>query len=522
MERQQKEIVFHNEARKALKKGVDVLANAVKVTLGAKGRFTVFRTSMGSIAATKDGVSIANEVTLVDPIESMGADMVRQSSQTAARITGDGTTTATVIAQAIVSEGYRFIEAGANPIDIKRGIDKAVEQVTKYLNDAAVPVTLEGDELIKIATVSANGDKEIGERVHKAFSEVGEKGMVTAELTEGGDTTLDITKGVKIDRGFMHPTFITNPARKEVELEDPFIILYDDKIQSFDELVPLLEELGRNHQSVLIMTNDIEPEVAATLSINKTRGLLKVSLTKVPNFGEANQEIFNDIAVATGATVISKKGGMSLETATVDMLGRCDRVVSNYHETVIIKGRADEEKLEAYLKDLQEQTKIDKYAKERIARLTGGVAIIKVGAVTEVEAKEKKDRYDDAIGAVRSAVEEGVLTGGGATLVRASKVLDFSEASNPDEVMGMQIIRKAIQEPMRVIVNNSGESGDVAVYRVLSHPDEKFGYDVRKQDVVDMFEAGVLDPKKVTRVALESAASVGGVILTTECAMGSY
>jgi len=518
---QPKEIAFGDDARKGLKNGVDLLANAVKVTLGSKGRFVVFNGKDDKAHATKDGVTIAKQVTSLDPIETLGIKMIREAAEEAARESEDGTTTATVLTQAIVAEGYKLITAGANPIDVKRGIDKAVIEVVRFLKSMSKEIDLNDSDVLKIATLSANGEKEIGQLVYDAFLKVGEKGIVTAEYSEDASTYIDVVEGIKIERGFANPYFITNPATKEAILEEPRILLYDDKITSFKELIPILGQVGEAGLSVLVMANDFDPEVVATVATNKLQGRLKISMIKTPNFGELNREILDDVAKATGSKVISKKGGDSLETMTLEDLGEATKVISNYTETVIIGGKNDPAELKEYI-DFLNAIEGDPYSKERVARLMGGIAVIYVGAMTDVEMKEKKDRVDDAIGAIKSAVSEGILVGGGSTLVRAAQAITVPNIANYDEELGVGLVKRAIQVPLKTIVSNAGQSGEVALYLVTGNPLYSMGYDVRTGGLVDMFDTGVLDPTKVTRIALETAASVAGVILTTDCVLGNY
>jgi chaperonin GroEL len=517
----QKEIAFKDKARESLKNGVDFLCNAVKTTLGAKGRFVVIRGKDGKAHATKDGVTVAENVDTVDIIEQLGVDMVREASIKAAKDAGDGTTTATVLAQAMVSEGHKYVTAGANPIDLKRGIDKAVAQVVEQLDIMSKEVSIKSGLLKQVATISANGDEVIGELVSTAFSTVGEKGMVTVETSETQETYSEIVEGVKIERGYALHHFITSESTKEAILEKPYILLYDDKIVSFRELSPILTEIGQQGRAILIIANDYEPEVLHTLAANKVRGFLKVNAIKTPNFGELNRETLSDIAVATGANVISAKAGGSLETVLIQDLGYAEKVVSDSLQTMIIEGDVDEEDLKTYITGLEELSKKDKYAKERIARLTGGIAVIKVGAFTDIEMKEKKDRVDDAVAAVKAAVSEGVVIGGGAALIRAAVAIT-DDSDNFDERLGIQIVRKALNSPLITIVENGGENGEVALYLVENNDNMDIGYDVVSRSLVNMYEKGIIDPKKVTRVALESASSVAGTILTTDCVIASY
>ncbi len=519
-----KKIQFDVEARDQLKKGVDALANAVKVTLGPKGRNVIIEKSFGGPQVTKDGVTVAKEIELEDPLENMGAQMVKEVASKTNDLAGDGTTTATVLAQAMVHEGLKNVAAGANPQDLKNGMDKATEALVKDLEKQAVPV---GDDLKKIkqvASISANNDINVGEMIADAFSKVGKDGVITVEEAKGMETYVDVVEGMQFDRGYLSPYFITNHEKMEVELEKPLILLVDKKISTMKDLLPVLEKSAQTGRPLLIIAEDVEGEALATLVVNKLRGTLKIAAVKAPGFGDRRKAMLDDIAVLTGGTVISEERGFTLENAGLEMLGQADRVTIDKDNTTIVGGAGKKEDVEARIKQIKAQieTTTSDYDKEklqeRLAKLSGGVAVLYVGAPSEVELKEKKDRVEDALNATRAAVEEGIIAGGGVALVRAKNALKDVKPANKDEETGIKIVERAIEEPLRQIVNNAGKEGAIVVGKV-SEGKGDFGYDAKNDEYVNMFKAGIIDPKKVTRVALENANSVSGMILMTEAAI---
>ncbi|PJJ68077.1 chaperonin GroEL [Chryseobacterium geocarposphaerae] len=517
-----KEIKFDIESRDALKRGVDALANAVKVTLGPKGRNVVIEKSFGAPHVTKDGVSVAKEIELEDRVENMGAQMVKEVASKTNDIAGDGTTTATVLAQAIVREGLKNVAAGANPMDLKRGIDKAVATVVENLKSQSQAVGDSTDKVKQVASVSANNDETIGALIAEAFGKVGKEGVITVEEAKGIDTTVDVVEGMQFDRGYQSPYFVTNPEKMLAELENPYILLVEKKISSMKELLPVLEPIAQGGKSLLIISEEVEGEALATLVVNKLRGSLKIAAVKAPGFGDRRKAMLEDIAILTGGTVISEEQGFTMENITMDMLGTAEKVSIDKDNTTIVNGGGEESKIKGRVAQIKAQmeTSTSDYDKEklqeRLAKLAGGVAVLYVGAASEVEMKEKKDRVDDALHATRAAVEEGIVAGGGVALVRAIASLESLSGSNADENTGIKIVKRAIEEPLRQIVANAGGEGSVIVAKVAEGSGD-FGYNAKTDEFVNMLEAGIIDPTKVTRVALENAASVSGMLLTTEC-----
>lgn len=519
-----KEIKFDIEARDGLKRGVDALANAVKVTLGPKGRNVIIGRSFGSPVVTKDGVTVAKEIELEDALENMGAQMVKEVASKTNDLAGDGTTTATVLAQAIVKEGLRNVAAGANPMDLKRGIDKAVEAIVADLAKQSQEVGSSTEKIKQIASISANNDDLIGELIAEAFGKVGKEGVITVEEAKGTDTYVDVVEGMQFDRGYLSPYFVTNPEKMEVELENPYILLYDKKISSLKELLPVLEPVAQSGKPLLIIAEDVDGEALSTLVVNKLRGALKIAAVKAPGFGDRRKAMLEDIAVLTGGTVISEESGHTLENATLESLGTAEKITIDKDNTTIVNGAGEVDLIKNRVNQIKAQmeTTTSDYDKEklqeRLAKLAGGVAVLYVGAASEVEMKEKKDRVDDALHATRAAVEEGIVAGGGVALLRAKAVLAGIKANHEDEATGIQIVARAIESPLRTIVENAGLEGSVVVAKVAEEKGN-FGYNAKTDEYVDMLKAGIIDPKKVTRVALENAASVAGMILTTECAL---
>ncbi|PJR03617.1 chaperonin GroEL [Avrilella dinanensis] len=519
-----KDIKFDIEARDGLKRGVDALANAVKVTLGPKGRNVIISKSFGAPHVTKDGVSVAKEVELEDTLENMGAQMVKEVASKTNDLAGDGTTTATVLAQAIVKEGLKNVAAGANPMDLKRGIDKAVEAIVKDLASQTQEVGSTTDKIKQVASISANNDEVIGELISEAFGKVGKEGVITVEEAKGTDTYVDVVEGMQFDRGYLSPYFVTNPEKMETEFENPYILLYDKKISSLKELLPVLEPVAQSGKALLIIAEDVDGEALSTLVVNKLRGALKIAAVKAPGFGDRRKAMLEDIAILTGGTVIAEESGYTLENATLEMLGTAERVSIDKDNTTIVNGAGDSDMIKNRVNQIKAQmeTTTSDYDREklqeRLAKLAGGVAVLYVGAASEVEMKEKKDRVDDALHATRAAVEEGIVAGGGVALLRAKATLSSIEALNADEKTGIQIVARAIESPLRTIVENAGLEGSVIVAKVAEGTGN-YGYNAKTDEYVDMLSAGIIDPKKVTRVALENAASVAGMILTTECAL---
>ena len=519
-----KDIKFDSDARDGLKRGVDALANAVKVTLGPKGRNVIISKSFGSPTVTKDGVSVAKEVELEDELENMGAQMVKEVASKTNDLAGDGTTTATVLAQSIVKEGIKNVAAGANPMDLKRGIDKAVQAIIIDLEKQAQKVGNSSEKIKQVAAISANNDNTIGDLIATAFEKVGKEGVITVEEAKGMETYVDVVEGMQFDRGYLSPYFVTDADKMIADLENPYILLFDKKISNLNEILPILEPVAQSSRPLLIIAEDVDGQALATLVVNKLRGGLKIAAVKAPGFGDRRKAMLEDIAILTGGTVISEERGFSLENATLDLLGTAETITIDKDNSTIVNGNGDTEAIKARVNQIKAQieTTTSDYDKEklqeRLAKLAGGVAVLYVGAASEVEMKEKKDRVDDALHATRAAVEEGIVAGGGVALVRTKKTLEKIATENLDETTGIQIVNKAIESPLRTIVENAGGEGSVVINKVLEG-NKNFGYDAKSETYVDMLEAGIIDPKKVTRVALENAASVAGMILTTECAL---
>jgi len=519
-----KNIKFDIDARDGLKRGVDALANAVKVTLGPKGRNVIISKSFGAPQVTKDGVTVAKEIELADPLENMGAQMVKEVASKTNDLAGDGTTTATVLAQAIVKEGLKNVAAGANPMDLKRGIDKAVAAIVEDLSKQAKKVGDSSEEIKQVASISANNDETIGDLIAKAFGKVGKEGVITVEEAKGTDTYVDVVEGMQFDRGYLSPYFVTDSEKMVSELESPYILLFDKKISSMKDLLPVLEPVAQSGKPLLIIAEDVDGEALATLVVNKLRGSLKIAAVKAPGFGDRRKAMLEDIAILTGGTVISEERGFSLDNTSLEMLGTCEKVQIDKDNTTIVNGSGVAEDIKTRVNQIKSQieTTTSDYDKEklqeRLAKLAGGVAVLYVGAASEVEMKEKKDRVDDALHATRAAVEEGIVAGGGVALLRAKTVLSSVAIENEDEATGLQIVARAIEAPLRTIVSNAGGEGSVVIAKILEGNGD-FGYDAKTEQYVEMMKAGIIDPKKVTRVALENAASVAGMILTTECAL---
>jgi len=519
-----KDIKFDVEARDSIKRGVDALANAVKVTLGPKGRNVIISKSFGAPQVTKDGVTVAKEIELQDPLENMGAQMVKEVASKTNDLAGDGTTTATVLAQAIVKEGLKNVAAGANPMDLKRGIDKAVTAVVANLEKQTTKVGNSSEMIKQVASISANNDDVIGELIAKAFGKVGKEGVITVEEAKGTETYVDVVEGMQFDRGYLSPYFVTDTEKMQTELENPMVLLYDKKISSMKDLMPILEPVAQQGKSLLIIAEDVDGEALATLVVNKLRGSLKIAAVKAPGFGDRRKAMLEDIAILTGGTVIAEERGFTLENATIDMLGSAETVTIDKDNTTIVNGAGNKSDIKGRVNQIKSQIEstTSDYDKEklqeRLAKLAGGVAVLYVGAASEVEMKEKKDRVDDALNATRAAVEEGIVAGGGVALVRAIEVLKKLATDTADEATGVQIVARAIESPLRTIVENGGGEGSVVINKVLEGK-KNFGYDAKTEKYVDMLKAGIIDPKKVTRIALENAASVAGMILTTECAL---
>ena len=517
-----KEITFDSAAREKLKAGVDALANAVKVTLGPKGRNVVIDKKFGAPHITKDGVSVAKEIELKDPIENMGAQMLKEVASKTADIAGDGTTTATVLAQAIVTAGLKNVASGANPMDLKRGIDKAVEAVVADLKKISKTVGNDTAKIKQVGSISANNDEAIGTLIADAMAKVGTEGVITVEEAKGTETEVKTVEGMQFDRGYLSPYFVTNAENMEADLENAFILIYDKKVSTMKELLPVLEKTAQTGRPLLIIAEDVDGEALATLVVNKIRGALKVAAVKAPGFGDRRKAMLQDIAILTGGQVISEETGLKLENATLEDLGRAEKITVDKDNTTIVNGVGSKEAIQARIGEIKAQ--IDKTTsdydreklQERLAKLAGGVAVLYIGAATEVEMKEKKDRVDDALHATRAAVEEGIVPGGGVALIRASKALETLKGANDDEQTGIAIIVRAIEEPLRQIVANAGGEGAVVVNKVREGKDD-FGYNARKETYENLIEAGVIDPTKVVRVALENAASIAGMLLTTEC-----
>ncbi len=519
-----KDIKFDIDARDGLRRGVDALANAVKVTLGPKGRNVIISKSFGAPQVTKDGVTVAKEIELADPLENMGAQMVKEVASKTNDLAGDGTTTATVLAQSIVKEGLKNVAAGANPMDLKRGIDKAVAAIVENLGKQAKKVGDSSEKITQVAAISSNNDENIGALISEAFGKVGKEGVITVEEAKGTDTYVDVVEGMQFDRGYLSPYFVTDSEKMTADLENPYILLFDKKISAMKDLLPVLEPVAQSGKPLLIIAEDVDGEALATLVVNKLRGSLKIAAVKAPGFGDRRKAMLEDIAILTKGTVISEERGFSLDNTTVDMLGTCEKVTIDKDNTVIVNGGGVQKDIKARVNQIKSQieTTTSDYDKEklqeRLAKLAGGVAVLYVGAASEVEMKEKKDRVDDALHSTRAAVEEGIVAGGGVALLRAKSVLSKVKVENADEETGLQIVAKAIESPLRTIVSNAGGEGSVVVAKILDGKGD-FGYDAKSETYVDMLKAGIIDPKKVTRIALENAASVAGMILTTECAL---
>ena len=517
-----KEIKFDIKAREELKKGVDALADAVKVTLGPKGRNVIIEKKFGAPHITKDGVSVAREVELEDPFQNMGAQLVKEVASKTGDDAGDGTTTATVLAQAIINVGLKNVAAGANPMDIKRGIDKAVEAVVGSIKAQSEEVGDDFKKIEDVARISANNDDKIGHLIAEAMKKVKKEGVITVDEAKGTETTVDVVEGMQFDRGYISPYFITNTEKMECEMERPYILLYDKKISNFKDLLPVLEPVAQGGRPLLIIAEDVDSEALATLVVNRLRGSLKVCAVKAPGFGDRRKEMLEDIAILTGGIVISEEKGMKLDAATIDMLGTADKVTVNKENTTIVDGAGSKEAIAsrvAQIKAQIEQTKSDydkEKLQERLAKLAGGVAVLHIGAPSEVEMKEKKDRVDDALSATRAAIAEGIVPGGGVAYIRAISSIEDMKGDNEDETTGIHIVKRAIEEPLRQIVANAGAEGAVIVQKV-KEGNADFGYNARTGEFENLMAAGVIDPAKVTRVALENAASIAGMFLTTEC-----
>jgi len=519
-----KEITFNLEARDSLKRGVDALANAVKVTLGPKGRNVIIDKKFGSPAITKDGVTVAKEIELKNSIENMGAQMLKEVASKTADVAGDGTTTATVLAQAIVTAGLKNVAAGANPMDLKRGIDKAVEAVVGSLKKMSKEVGDDNKKIEQVATISANNDSEIGKLIAQAMAKVKKEGVITVEEAKGTDTTVEVVEGMQFDRGYISPYFVTNADKMEAVMENPYILMYDKKISNMKELLPILEKVVQTGKPLLIIAEDIDGEALATLVVNKIRGSLKIAAVKSPGFGDRRKAMMEDISILIAGTLIAEEQGFKLENADLSYLGTCEKITIDKDNTTIVGGAGKKADITARVNQIKAQieTTTSDYDKEklqeRLAKLAGGVAVLYVGAATEVEMKEKKDRVDDALHATRAAVEEGIVAGGGVAYIRAIAALDKLKGDNDDETTGIAIIKRALEEPLRQIVENAGIEGSIVVQKVREGKDD-FGYNARTDKYENMHAAGVIDPTKVTRVALENAASIAGMLLTTECVL---
>ncbi|MDP4723931.1 MAG: chaperonin GroEL [Crocinitomicaceae bacterium] len=517
-----KEIFFDVEAREKLKKGVDALANAVKVTLGPKGRNVVIGKKFGAPHVTKDGVTVAKEIELKDPIENMGAQMVKEVASKTADIAGDGTTTATVLAQAIVTAGLKNVAAGANPMDLKRGIDKAVTEVVANLRKISKEVGNDNSKIEQIATISANNDETIGKLIAEAMKVVGNDGVITVEEAKGTETEVKTVEGMQFDRGYLSPYFVTNAEKMITEMENPLILISEKKISSMKELLPILEPVVQAGKSLLIIAEDVDGEALGTLVVNRLRGSLKVAAVKAPGFGDRRKAMLEDIAILTGSVVVSEDRGMTLENVTLDMLGSAQKIEIDKDNTTIINGKGAKADIQSRVGQIRaqiEQTTSDydrEKLQERLAKLAGGVAVLYVGAPTEVEMKEKKDRVDDALSATRAAVEEGIVPGGGVALIRAIETLDNLKGANEDEMTGIQIVKRAAEEPLRQIIANAGGEGAIVVQRVREGKGD-FGYNARTDKFEELYASGVIDPTKVTRIAIENASSIAAMLLTTEC-----
>jgi chaperonin GroEL len=519
-----KEIKFDIEARDLLKKGVDQLADAVKVTLGPKGRNVVIEKKFGAPQITKDGVTVAKEIDLANAYENIGAQMVKEVASKTGDDAGDGTTTATVLAQSIVNVGLKNVAAGANPMDLKRGIDKAVTKVVESIKSQSHNIGDDNNKIKQVAKVSANGDEEIGSLIAEAMEKVHKEGVITVEEAKGTETYVDVVEGMQFDRGYISPYFVTNTEKMEADLENPFILIHDKKISTMKDLLPVLEQTAQSGRPLMIISEDVDGEALATLVVNRLRGSLKVCAVKAPGFGDRRKEMLEDLAILTGGTVITEEKGMKLEDTTIEMLGQAEKITVDKENTTVVAGAGDDEAIKARVSMLKRQiesTTSDydrEKLQERLAKLAGGVAVLYVGAASEVEMKEKKDRVDDALSATRAAVEEGIVPGGGVAYIRAIASLEGLTGENDDETTGIEIVKRAIEEPLRQIVSNAGKEGAVIVQKVLEGEGD-FGYNARVDEYQNLYETGVIDPAKVTRVALENAASIAGMLLTTECVL---
>jgi chaperonin GroEL len=517
-----KQLFFDIEARNKMKKGVDILSNAVKVTLGPKGRNVVLEKKFGAPGITKDGVTVAKEIELEDPIENMGAQMVKEVASKTADIAGDGTTTATVLAQSIISEGLKNVAAGANPMDLKRGIEKAVEKVVAHLKGQSQTVGTDSKKIQQVASISANNDENIGKLIAEAFGKVGKDGVITVEEAKGTETGIEIVEGMQFDRGYISAYFVTNSEKMEAEIDKPYILIYDKKISNMKDILHILEKVAQQGAQLLIISEDLEGEALATLVVNKLRGTIKVAAVKAPGFGDRRKEMLQDIAILTKGIVVSEEQGYKLENADLSYLGRAERVVIDKDNTTIVGGKGKKEDITARVNQIKAQieTTTSDYDKEklqeRLAKLSGGVAVLNIGAATEMEMKEKKDRVDDALHATRAAVEEGIVPGGGVAFIRAVEALDKLKGGNEDETTGIAIVKRALEEPLRQIVENAGMEGSIVVQKVKEGKGD-FGFNAKEEEYENLYKAGVIDPTKVTRIALENAASIAGMLLTTEC-----
>ncbi|HNW97065.1 MAG TPA: chaperonin GroEL [Bacteroidales bacterium] len=517
-----KEIKYNIEARDQLKKGVDAMSNAVKVTLGPKGRNVIIEKKFGAPQMTKDGVTVAKEIELKDAIENIGAQLVKEVASKTADIAGDGTTTATVLAQSIINTGLKNVTAGANPMDLKRGIDKAVETIVAHLKSQSKEVGDSFEKIEQVATISANNDSVIGKHIADAMRQVKKEGVITIEEAKGTDTTVKVVEGMQFDRGYISPYFVTDPEKMESVMEEPYILIYDKKISGMKDFLPILEKTVQTGRPLIIISEEVEGEALATLVVNKIRGSLKICAVKAPGFGDRRKEMLQDIAVLTGGVVISEEQGYKLENADLSYLGQAEKIVVDKDNTTIVNGKGKKENITARVNQIKaqiEKTTSDydkEKLQERLAKLSGGVAVLYVGAASEVEMKEKKDRFDDALHATRAAIEEGIVPGGGVAFIRAISALDKLKGDNEDENTGIQIIRRALEEPLRMIVENAGIEGSIVVQKVKEGK-EDFGYNARTDKYENLYKSGVIDPTKVTRIALENAASIAGMLLTTEC-----
>jgi chaperonin GroEL len=517
-----KQLFFDIEARNRMKKGVDILANAVKVTLGPKGRNVVLEKKFGAPSVTKDGVTVAKEIELEDPIENMGAQMVKEVASKTADIAGDGTTTATVLAQSIISEGLKMVAAGSNPMDLKRGIDKAVGKVVENLKSQSQAVGNDSSKIQQVASISANNDSEIGKLIAEAMKKVGKEGVITVEEARGTETTVEVVEGMQFDRGYISPYFVTNSEKMEAELENPYILIYDKKVSNMKDILHILEKVAQGGRPLLIIAEDLEGEALATLVVNKLRGTLKVAAVKAPGFGDRRKEMLQDIAVLTKGIVVSEEQGYKLENADLSYLGTATSITIDKDNTTIVGGKGKKEDINGRINQIKAQIEVttSDYDKEklqeRLAKLSGGVAVLNVGAATEMEMKEKKDRVDDALHATRAAVEEGIVPGGGVAFIRAIESLEKFKGSNEDETTGVSIVKRALEEPLRQIVANAGIEGSIVVQKVKEGKAD-YGFNARTEEYENLLKAGVIDPTKVTRIALENAASIAGMLLTTEC-----